>query len=184
MQTRIFLVLTLLFFLSQNVVTGEQKPEVINKIVNFGKKKVPGRNVDVIIIHSVYNASGGEQYDVDLIIKQFARYKVCAHYLIDREGTIFQTVDESDIAFHAGASKLPDGSSGINNRSVGIEIITSLTEAPTAAQMTAAVKLTKDIRSRHNIKYILRHSDIAPGRKTDPWNMDWETFLNLIKNTK
>lgn len=184
MLTRIFLVSTLLFFLNQIVVLGEQQPEVINKIVNFGKKKVSGRNVDVIIVHSVYNASGGEQYDVELIIKQFARYKVCAHYLINRDGTIFQTVDERDIAFHAGASKLPDGTSGINSRSIGIEIITSLTEAPTAAQLTATVNLTKDIRSRHNIKYILRHSDIAPGRKTDPWNMDWETFLDLIKETK
>jgi len=26
----------------------------------------------------------------------------------------------------------------------------------------------------------LRHSDIAPGRKTDPWNMDWDDFLKRI----
>lgn len=184
MQTKIFLVLALLFLLNQNVITEERQPEVINKVVNFGKKKVSERNVDVIIIHSVYNASGGEQYDVDLIIKQFARYKVCAHYLIDRQGTIFQMVDERDIAFHAGASKLPDGGTGINGRSIGIEIITSQAEAPTVAQLTATINLTKDIRSRHNIKYILRHSDIAPGRKTDPWNMDWETFLDKIEETK
>lgn len=184
MQNRILLVIISLFFLSQDIIKGENQPEVINKKVNFGRKNTSGKKNDVIIIHSVYNASGGDQYDVDLIIRQFAKYGVCAHYLIDREGTIFRMIDEKDIAYHAGASKLPDGSTGINNRSIGIEIITSLTEAPTEAQITAAKQLVKDIQSRHNIKYVLRHSDIAPGRKTDPWNMDWDAFRNLIKEDK
>ncbi|MEA4935229.1 MAG: N-acetylmuramoyl-L-alanine amidase [Paludibacter sp.] len=184
MQTRILLVIITLFFLNQNIIKGENQPEVINKIVSFGKKKAPGKKNDVIIVHSVYNASGGDPYDVDLIIRQFSRYGVCAHYLIDREGKIYRMVDEQDIAYHAGVSKLPDGSTGINSRSIGIEIITSQTEAPTEAQMIAATQLVKDIRSRHNVKYVLRHSDIAPERKTDPWNMDWETFLDLIKDTK
>ena len=184
MQTKIITLILLLFFLNHNLIKGEQKTEVVRKIVDFGKKTVSERKTDVIIIHSVYNASGGDQYNVDLIIRQFARYKVSAHYLIDREGNIIQLVDEKDIAFHAGVSKLPDGSTGINNRSIGIELITSLTEAPTDAQLTATANLVKDIQMRNEIKYVLRHSDIAPERKTDPWNMDWEQFSSLITNTK
>jgi len=42
--------------------------------------------------------------------------------------------------------------------------------------------LVKDIKSRYNIKYVLRHSDIAPDRKTDPWNMNWADFLKRIGN--
>lgn len=184
MQKKIFLILTLLTLLTVNMHTAALQPEVISKIVDFGMKKVSDRVVDVIIVHSVYNASGGEQYNVDLIVKQFAKYKVCAHYLIGREGEIIQLVQEQNIAFHAGASKLPDGSTGINSRSIGIEIVTSLTDAPAEAQIAATISLVKDIQSRHPIKYLLRHSDIAPERKTDPWNMDWKTFLHLTATTK
>ena len=181
MPIKLFFLLIIVFFQQENCVRGENKPEIINKTVTFGTRKATNRKIDVIIIHSVYNASGGEQYDVDLIIRQFEKYKVCAHYLVDRDGKIIQLVNESNIAFHAGVSQLPDGSAGINSRSIGIEIVTSHTETPTEVQMTATASLVKEIQSRYNIKYVLRHSDIAPERKTDPWNMDWESFLSLIK---
>ncbi|MDD4199371.1 MAG: N-acetylmuramoyl-L-alanine amidase [Paludibacter sp.] len=157
------------------------EPEFIPKTINFGHKQAHNRKIDVIIIHSVYNASGGDIYDVNLIIKQFARYKVSPHYLIDREGKIYRMVKDKDIAYHAGVSSLPDGSSGINNRSIGIEIITSLDEAPSAMQIDVTVKLVKHLLEKYPVKYVLRHSDIAPGRKTDPWNMNWEGFIKRIK---
>jgi N-acetyl-anhydromuramyl-L-alanine amidase AmpD len=31
---------------------------------------------------------------------------------------------------------------------------------------------------------VLRHSDIAPVRKTDPWNMDWDTFKKQLEGAK
>ncbi len=161
-----------------------EEPEFIPKKVNFGFKAAEKRKVDVIIIHSVYNASGGEKYDVDLIIKQFARYKVSPHYLIDRAGKIYRMVAEKDIAYHAGESRLPDGTSGINSRSIGIEIITSLDEAPSDQQIDATVALVQYLQEKYPVKYVLRHSDIAPGRKTDPWNMDWETFVGRIGKIK
>lgn len=184
MQIKLLLLLILFSFPQENFIRGENQLEIIKKNVDFGMKQATNRKIDVIIIHTVYNASGGNQYDVGLIIRQFARYKVCAHYLIDRDGKITQLVDERNIAFHAGVSKLPDGSTGINSRSIGIEIVTSLTETPAEAQITAAAKLVKDIQSKYKIKYVLRHSDIAPERKTDPWNMDWESFLSLIKGNE
>lgn len=161
-----------------------EEPEFIPKKVNFGFKVAENRRIDVIIIHSVYNASGGEKYDVNLIIKQFARYKVSPHYLIDRAGNIYRMVEEKNIAYHAGASRLPDGTSGINSRSIGIEIITSLDEAPSDQQIDATVALVQYLQEKYPIKYVLRHSDIAPGRKTDPWNMDWETFVGRIGKIK
>jgi N-acetylmuramoyl-L-alanine amidase len=157
-----------------------EEPEFIHKKVNFGYKTAEKRKIDVIVIHSVYNASGGDIYDVDLIIKQFARYKVSPHYLIDREGNIYKLTEEKNIAYHAGVSCLPDGTSGVNSRSIGIEIITSLDEAPSAIQIDATVKLVKYLLEKYPVKYVLRHSDIAPDRKTDPWNMDWEAFIVRI----
>jgi N-acetylmuramoyl-L-alanine amidase len=157
---------------------------VINKTVNFGMKAADSRTINTVIIHSTFNNSGGAKYDIDLIIKQFSFYGVSSHYLIGRDGTIYQLVDEKNIAYHAGNSKLPNGMSGINNYSIGIEIVTSYVEAPVSIQMKSLLSLVKDIQSRHKIDYILRHSDIAPGRKTDPWNFDWEGFLQNLSETK
>jgi len=181
MSFRLILLLTILF--SQILpVSALSNPRIIPKTVSFGHKKADNRTIDVIIIHSVYNASGGDIYDVDLIIKQFAKYKVSPHYLIDRQGNIYQMVKENDIAYHAGVSKLPDGSTSVNSRSIGIEIITSLEEAPTEEQILATVALVRHLQQKYPVKYVLRHRDIAPERKTDPWNMDWEAFLTLLEN--
>jgi N-acetyl-anhydromuramyl-L-alanine amidase AmpD len=156
--------------------------QIVDKKMSTGFKSAASRNIDVIIIHSVFNNSGGEIYDIDLIIKQFARYSVSAHYLIGREGVIYRLVDEKNVAYHAGKSSLPDGRTAVNSCSLGIEMVCSFTEPITEHQMESLVKLTKDIQSRYKINYILRHSDIAPGRKTDPWNFDWEKYLLRIKS--
>ena len=154
----------------------------VEKPAKSGFTKNNSRKIDAIIIHSVFNNSGGDLYNVDSIIKQFTRYHVSAHYLIGRDGVVYRLVNEKDIAYHAGKSQLPDGRRSVNSCSIGIELVTSFTEAPTELQINALVELVKNIQLRHKIKYILRHSDISPERKTDPWNMDWENFrirLNL-----
>lgn len=159
-------------------------PVIIDKKVNFGWRKSSAREINSIIIHSTFNNSGGEFYDIDLIIKQFSNYKVSSHYLIGRDGDIYRLVNEENIAFHAGKSRLPDGTNNINEHSIGIELVTSFTETPTEIQIKSLIELVNDIKNRHNIKYILRHSDIAPERKTDPWNFDWEAFLLMLKNSE
>lgn len=183
MRIPLLLLLTLFLLLTVTIPLVALRTVVTTKMVNFGVKKATNRSIDAIIVHSVYNSSGGDEYDVDLIIKQFSTYNVSAHYLIGRDGEIIQLVKEADIAYHAGVSRFPDGSRGVNSRSIGIEVITSLTDAPTLAQMNATADLIKDIQSRNRINYVLRHSDIAPGRKTDPWNMDWETLLTMTAST-
>jgi len=153
---------------------------IVDKTVTFGMRTSPMRNINTIIIHSVYNASGGDIYDIDLVIKQFSRYHVSSHYVIGREGTIYQLVNEKNVSFHAGKSSLPDGRTGLNSCSIGIELLDSIGDSPTEEQIVSLTSLVKNIQSRLTIKYVLRHSDIAPGRKTDPWNMDWEDFLKRI----
>lgn len=173
------IVLLFCFFASIKVnAQTEIKP--VEKYVNFGFIKVENRKIEAIIVHSVFNNSGGDFYDVDLVIKQFSRYRVSAHYLIGRDGTIYQLVKERDIAYHAGKSQLPDGRKGVNSCSIGIELITAFTEAPTNEQIQALAALVNNIKSRYSIKFVLRHSDIAPGRKTDPWNMNWDDFLSKL----
>ena len=182
---RLFIIshIILLVICSQSVFATDSLV-VIDKKLNFGYDSANNRSIDAVIIHSTFNNSGGEFYDIDLIIKQFARYKVSAHYVIGRNGVVYRLVDEQNISYHAGKSSLPDGRTAVNSCSIGIEIMTSYTEAPTEKQITALLLLVKNIKSHNTIKYVLRHSDIAPGRKTDPWNMNWKLFQQQLNETQ
>ena len=159
----------------------EQKINIIDKKTTWGFKKASGRSVDAIIIHSTYNASGTDSFSVAGVLEQFKSYGVASHYLIDREGKIYRLVDEKNIAFHAGNSSLPDGRVNVNTTSIGIEIITTLYTTPTEQQYKSVAELVKDIKKRRVIKYIKGHNEIAPGRKSDPWNFDWTRFNSLIE---
>ena len=162
---------------------AQSAPKITERLVKTGMHTTyQNRKIDVVIIHSVYNAGAGDKYDLEKVLQQFARYHVSAHYIISREGEIYQLVKEKNISYHAGKSTLPDGRTWINSCSIGIEIITTndSTDSPTQKQIKSLVSLVRDIKSRYKIKYVLRHSDIATGRKTDPWNMNWEDFLKKI----
>lgn len=176
---RIVFIILLIF--NNLLLPAVEKPEIIENRVSFGHKIIGKRTPDVVIIHSVYNASGGNEYDIPLIINQFKRYNVSAHYLIDRNGLIYRLVPDKDIAYHAGKSSLPDGSTNLNSRSIGIELVTNLTDSITAVQTQKLVHLVRYLQVKYPVKYILRHSDIAPGRKSDPWNFNWESFLAVLK---
>ena len=175
-------IVSLVSLLNIATVVCQSKLNIVDKMVNFGMRTAEQREINAIIVHSVYNDSGGNIYDIDLIIKEFSNYHVSSHYVIGRDGIIYQLVKEKNISFHAGKSSLPDGRSGVNSCSIGIELMDSIGSSPTEKQIESLTALVKDIESRYPIKYVLRHSDIAPGRKTDPWNMNWEDFLKRIGN--
>lgn len=95
--------------------------------------------------------------------------KVSAHYLIARDGTLYQLVEESQRAWHAGVSYW-GGQTDLNSASVGIELDNSGEEDFPAVQIDALVALLERVTARHAIprENILAHGDIAPGRKVDP----------------
>lgn len=95
--------------------------------------------------------------------------EVSAHYLIGRDGTLYQLVDEEQRAWHAGTSYW-GGHTDLNSVSIGIELDNTGTESYVEAQMVRLLKLLKDISQRHNIpkNNFLGHGDVAPGRKVDP----------------
>ena len=169
--------IVLFFIINMPFVWGECEFTIIDKSVSFGMRTTENRNIKAIIVHSTFNNSGGEKYDIDLVIKQFSHYGVSAHYVIGRDGSIYSLVNEKNVSFHAGKSQLPNGQTNLNSCTIGIELMTSFDEAPTEQQIHSLTLLVNDIKQRYKIEYVLRHSDIAPDRKTDPWNMDWEGFL-------
>jgi len=177
--------LILFFVISMASAWSQNDLKIINKTVSFGMRSKKNRSIHTIVVHSTFNKLGGDKYNIDLIIKQFSHYRVSSHYVIGRDGSIFRLVKESNIAFHAGRNALLDGHiTSLNSSSIGIELMTSYDEAPTDKQVHSLALLVKDIEKRYKIDHIVRHSDIAPNRKTDPWNMNWEAFLELIQDKK
>jgi len=152
----------------------EKNEKVVSRLVSWGFQKSDSRKIDTIVVHSTYNTLSDDAYSLEGCISQFKQYGVSSHYIIDRSGKIYKLVDEKNIAYHAGISEMKDGRTNVNNFSVGIELIVKDSQdKPTDKQYDALSWLISDIKSRQNIKYIVGHSDIAPGRKTDPWGFDW-----------
>ncbi len=113
------------------------------------------------------------------------RRPVSVHYYISKAGRIIQLVDDDDIAWHAGQSRwLVDGCevSGCNAVSVGIELenLNSGRDPYPPAQYAAALWLCRELAARHQVprSQLVRHVDIAPGRKTDPAGFPWDRFVS------
>jgi hypothetical protein len=151
----------------------ENLPKIINRLVNWGYQESSGRSIDTIIIHSSYNAIGGDEYSLEKLISEYKGYGVSPHYLIDRAGNIYRLVSDENIAYHAGESKTPDGRTGVNNFSVGIEMMNTKSDDYTDSQYNALRDLLAYLRGKYKIRYTLGHSDIAKDRKDDPWNFNW-----------
>jgi hypothetical protein len=145
-----------------------------DKLADWGYKKSSNRKIDTIIIHSSYNSLGGDEHSLDKILNIYKNYDVAPHYLISREGKVYRLVEDKNIAYHAGVSKVPDGRTGVNDFSIGVEVINTKSESPNNGQYSALKDLTDYLKNKYKIKYIFGHSDIASGRKDDPWNFNWE----------
>ena len=99
--------------------------------------------------------------------------RVSAHFLIRRSGELIQFVSCERRAWHAGVS-IWKGRERCNDFSIGIEL-EGCDEQPFSAEQYAALRtLIAVLRRRYPITAIAGHSDIAPGRKTDPGPcFDW-----------
>ena len=107
--------------------------------------------------------------------------KVSAHFFIRRDGTIIQFVPCSQRAWHAGASNW-QGNERCNDYSIGIELEGSDITQFTEKQYTSLITLTNCLCDYYPIKDIAGHSDIAPGRKSDPGSyFDWEKYGNGLR---
>ena len=109
-----------------------------------------------------------------------APLKVSTHFLIRRDGALFQFVSCADRAWHAGVS-VWNGRRRCNDFSVGIEL-EGTDEIPyTKAQYAMLSRLAKALRQRYPIEDIVGHNDIAPGRKTDPGPaFDWARLRRVV----
>lgn len=109
-----------------------------------------------------------------------AGLRVSSHFLVRRSGALLQFVACSERAWHAGESTWR-GRSRCNDFSIGIEL-EGTDELPyAAAQYTMLGRLVPALSRRYGIEDVVGHSDIAPGRKTDPGpGFDWPRFNRLL----
>ncbi|ATE58812.1 1,6-anhydro-N-acetylmuramyl-L-alanine amidase AmpD [Thauera sinica] len=99
--------------------------------------------------------------------------RVSAHFFIRRDGELVQFVSADERAWHAGVSCW-EGRERCNDFSIGIELEGCDTLPFEPAQYHRLAELLEILRSHYPIGAVVGHSDIAPGRKTDPGPcFDW-----------
>jgi len=115
--------------------------------------------------------------------RERAALKVSAHALIRRDGAIVQYVPFTARAWHAGKSEYR-GRSACNNFSIGIELEGTDDTPYSDAQYRSLAALVTALLNAHPslaAERIVGHSDIAPGRKTDPGpSFDWPRLRALL----
>lgn len=117
--------------------------------------------------------------------REIADLRVSAHLLIRRDGEIVQFVSFQDRAWHAGQSCF-DGAENCNDFSLGIEL-EGCDDTPYTEQqyqcLTALVRLLLAHYPGLSKQRIVGHSDIAPGRKTDPGTcFDWRRLSAALED--
>ncbi len=161
----------------------------------------PSRDdIDLIVVHNISlppnQFSGQAVIDfflnkldphADPFFATIQHLQVSSHFFIRRDGSIIQFVPLHCRAWHAGISQFA-GRPACNDYSIGIELEGADDVSYTKEQYNQLVDLCITL-IRHYTKItedrIVGHSDIAPGRKTDPGPaFDWHHFRHLLRERR
>jgi len=156
----------------------------------------PSVDINMLVIHNISlpPKQFGGSYIEDFFCNQldcnahpyFQKIKdlqVSAHLLIRRDGSVLQFVPFNKRAWHAGRSEF-NGDKECNDFSIGIELEGSDDMPFDELQYTKLTQVTQAIMQAYPeiiTERIVGHSDIAPGRKTDPGEcFDWEKYKSCL----
>lgn len=169
-----------------------------------GAEKIPsphvderpvGLAIDLLVIHNISlpaGVYGGGHIEAlflgDIDIQAHPSFvdlqglRVSSHFLIRRDGSIVQFAGLMQRAWHAGQSSF-QGRTACNDFSVGIELEGCDWDGFTEPQMAQLAELSAAMAKQlPGLRWVAGHSDIAPGRKTDPGpNFDWPGFLGRLQ---
>jgi len=138
------------------------------------------KKIDMIVLHATAGSAVGA-----IAWVMNPKSKVSYHYLIDKKGQIYRHVADKHRAWHAGRSAwkrkrdINDYSIGLalENKNDGKDIYPDV-------QTRSCLSLIRTLMRKYKIDPddVVRHADIAPGRKTDPKGFKWIEFkTHLIK---
>jgi AmpD protein len=149
-------------------------------------ERPPGCLVELIVIHNISLPPG--EFGGDGVIELFTNrlnpaehpyyreihhLKVSAHFFIRRSGELIQFVPCDKRAWHAGVSQW-QGRERCNDFSIGIELEGDDETPFEEAQYATLNGLLAALKEIYPVMAVTGHSDIAPGRKTDPGPcFDW-----------
>jgi len=153
----------------------------------------PGEAITLVVVHGISLPPG--VFEGDAVMRLFtntldpaadpsfatiAGLRVSAHFLVRRDGELLQFVSCNDRAWHAGASAWR-GRERCNDFSIGVELEGADDTPYDAAQYVRLASLLRALKRRYpSIGAAAGHSDIAPGRKTDPGPaFDWDLLSRL-----
>ena len=163
-------------------------------------KRPESVSIDTIVIHNISlppnefgacNASGTHyvkalftnqlDWEAHPYFQTIKGAEVSAHVLIERDGTLTQFVNFNERAWHAGRSGYL-GRPECNDYSIGIELEGSDFVSFTSAQYETLAEVIVAIYTAYpkTRRHLTGHSDIAPGRKTDPG--DYFEWVRLREN--
>ncbi len=160
-------------------------------------ERPPGTVADLIILHGISLPPGdyGGPWidrlftnrlpaDAHAYFAEVAALRVSAHALVRRDGEIVQYVPFQRRAWHAGQSSW-QGRERCNDYSIGIEIEGTDTSPYESAQYTAVATLIVELCRAYpslSMDRVVGHSDVAPGRKTDPGlAFDWPRLRTEVR---
>nr|DAL25851.1 MAG TPA_asm: N-acetylmuramoyl-L-alanine amidase [Caudoviricetes sp.] len=153
-------------------------PEVSEFVQCDGRNYTHGRGghaVDHIVVH--YTGTDASAHNNLLYFSRNAA-RASAHYFVDRDGTLRQSVPESDTAWHAGKFAM-------NQRSVGIECV-SAGEDFTKEQVATLAALVQDLMARYGIpaSSVIRHYDVTGKECPTPYvdQGKWDVLHDRIAN--
>ncbi len=159
-------------------------------------ERPPHTDISLLVIHNISLPPG--EFGTDCVARLFCNtldcaahpffkdlidLKVSSHLLIDRKGALVQFVPFDRKAWHTGQSVF-EGRKNCNEFSIGIELEGTDDEPFTNAQYERLESVTLSLLETYpaiTSQRIVGHSDIAPGRKTDPGPcFDWERYLGAV----
>jgi len=147
--------------------------------------------IELLVLHNIslppgsFGGSGVEELFTNRLkasahpyYEQIAGLRVSAHFFLRRTGELVQFVSCHERAWHAGASNWR-GRERCNDFSVGVELEGTDERPYTQRQYARLATLTGVLRQAYpSLHGVAGHSEIAPGRKTDPGPaFDWQRFL-------
>ena len=156
-----------------------------------------GTEIDLLVLHSISLPRG--KFGGDAIERLFTNrvdaaahssfvdlvgLRVSAHFLIRRDGELIQFVPLEARAWHAGVSRWR-GRERCNDFSIGIEL-EGIDDGPfEGAQYRRLAGLVRELGARLPLRALAAHSDVAPGRKSDPGTrFDWARLLAVLAGSR
>lgn len=138
-------------------------PIIVKPSPHFSARPSP---ISAVVIHA--DAAKSEVATIGWLADPTS--KVSYHYLIGRDGRVYQFVLDFQRAWHAGVSTF-NGVPNCNDYSIGVSFSNDQKGEPfPPVQIDAGVALIAMLCGRHGIgvSRITTHAAIAPGRKFDP----------------